>query len=238
MSDLKLTHFLCVAARLTVPMCRHVPAHADICADTCRCRHVPTLVILIIWTAFISKLGCAGKCQHPKRCRHMGRCRHVPTHQGADTCRHLWYSSYGLFYLQTGMCWHVSAPEKGLTPGKVPTRAETSWCRHVPLPVMPIIWTLLGCWNLLICVRTWKIADTWAGADTCRHAPTHLGVDTCGTNHMDFFICKLGCAGMCQHLKRCRHLGRCRHVPTRLGAYTCRHLWWQTYELYLDAGIC
>ena len=29
------------------------------------------------------------------------------------------------------MSWHVSKPEKLLTPGKVPTRAETSRCRHV-----------------------------------------------------------------------------------------------------------
>ena len=45
------------------------------------------------------------------------------------------------------MFWHVSVPEK------VPTRADTSRCQHVP---------------------------------------------TRDTNHMDFFICKLGCAGMCQ----------------------------------------
>ena len=55
-------------------------------------------------------------------------------------------------------------------------------------------------------------------AGTCRHMCRHLQVPTRAdirhTNHMDFFICKLGCAGMCQHLKKCRHLGRCRHVPT------------------------
>ena len=65
-------------------------------------------------------------------------------------------------------------------------------------------------------------------ADTCRHMCRHLQVptraDTRHTNHMDFFICKLGCAGMCQHLKKCRHLGRCRHVPTRQGADTCWHV--------------
>ena len=47
------------------------------------------------------------------------------------------------------MCWHVSAPEKVLTPGKVPTHANTSRCWHVPTHVMPIIWTLFGCWYTL-----------------------------------------------------------------------------------------
>ena len=174
------------------------------------------------------------------------------------------------------MCWHVSAPEKVPTPGKVPTRAGTSRCRHVPTSVILIIWTFLFAnWDVLACVSTWKSADTWEGADTCRHVYVPTRADTCrhvptsliliiwtflfgcwyvltcvstwkgantwecadtcrhvkvptraeipDINHMDFFICKLGCAGMCQHLKKCRHLGRCQHVPARLGADTCRH---------------
>ena len=88
------------------------------------------------------------------------------------------------------MCWHVSSL------GKVPTRADTSSCRHVPTPVIPIIWTSLGCWNVVTFVSTWKGADTWEGADTCWHEPTRLG------------------AGMCQHLPRCRYLSRCRNVST------------------------
>ena len=56
-------------------------------------------------------------------------------------------------------------------------------------------------------------------------------------------IWKVGCADMCQHLEgadtwegadTCRHL----YVPTPLGADTCRHLWYQSYELYLDTGMC
>ena len=135
------------------------------------------------------------------------------------------------------MWWHVSAPEKVPTPGKVPTRLGAGTCRHMLAHVMPIIWTFFGCWYVLTCVSTWKSTDTWEGAGTWRHVPTHLSADTCGTNHMDFVICKLGCAGICQHLRRCRHLGKCRHVLTRLGADTCRHMWCQSYELYLDADV-
>ena len=71
------------------------------------------------------------------------------------------------------------------------------------------------CWHM---PAPEKSADTWEGADTCQHVKVPTRADIPDTNHMDFFICKLGYAGMCQHLKRCRHLGRCRHMPTRLGA--------------------
>ena len=152
-----------------------------------RCRHVPTSLILIIWTFFIWML-CTDMCKHLKRCRHLGMCRHVkvPTsviliiwtfsfaNWNVLACVSTWKSAdtwkgadipdtnhMDFFYLDADMYWHVSAPEKVPTPGNVPTRP---------------------------------------GADI-RH-----------TNHMDYFNCKLGCAGMCQHLKKCRHLGRCRHV--------------------------
>ena len=84
----------------------------------------------------------------------------------------------------------------------------------------------------------------------CRHVPargkvsapvsTHLRADTCW--HMNV-IWKLGCADMCQHLEGAdtwegADTSRYRHVPTPLGANTCRHLWYQSYKLYLDTGMC
>ena len=183
-------------------MCRHVLAHADICADTCRCRHVPTSVILIIWTFLFANwdvLACVSTWKSgkvPTRAD-TSRCRHVPTSliliiwtflfgcwyvltcvstwkgadtwEGADTsrCRHVPTSVILIiwtFYLDADMCWHVSAPEKVQTPGKVPKRADTSRCRHVPTSVILIIWTFLFAnWDVLACVSTWKSADTWEG---------------------------------------------------------------------------
>ena len=72
------------------------------------------------------------------------RCRHVPTSQILI----IW-----TFCLQTGMCWHVSAPEKVPTPKKVPTRADIPDTNHMDF--------LFANWDVLACVSTWKGADTW-----------------------------------------------------------------------------
>ena len=123
------------------------------------------------------------------------------------------------------MCWHVPAHEKVPTPGKAPTRADTSRCRHVPTSLMLIIWTFClqtgMCWHVSAPekVPTPGKVPTRLGANTCRHVLTSLILII-----WTFFICKLRCAGMCQHLKMCRHLGRCRPVPTLLGADTCWHV--------------
>ena len=73
------------------------------------------------------------------------RCRHVPTSQILI----IW-----TFCLQTGMCWHVSAPEKVPTPKKVPTRlgADIPDTNHMDF--------LFANWDVLACVSTWKGADT------------------------------------------------------------------------------
>ena len=166
-------------------------------------------------------------CQHLKRCRHLGKCRHVKVPTRADI-RHTNHMDF--FYLQTEMCWHVPAPEKVLTPKKVPTRLGADTCRHVPTSLILIIWTFCFqtgmCWHVSAPekVPTPGKVPTRADTSRCRHVPTRA--DIRHTNHMDFFICKLRCAGMCQHLKKCWHLRRCRHVPTRLGADTCRHPWY------------
>ena len=122
------------------------------------------------------------------------------------------------------MCWHVSAREKVPTPGKVPTHANTSRCRHVPTSLILIIWTFF-IW-MLIWTDMCQYLKRCQHMGMCRHVPTHADIPD--TNHMDFFYLQtgmlLGCAGMCQHLKKCRHLGRCRHMPARLGADTCRHV--------------
>ena len=146
---------------------QHVPTRAD----TCDANHMN----------FIWMLICVDMCQHLKN---TDTCRHVPTHLGADTCRHLWYSSYGLCYLQTGMCWHVSAPKKVPTPGKVPTRADTSRHRHVQTRAdtcdanhMNFIWILICvdmCQHLKKCRHLGRCRHVPARADTsrCRHVPT------------------------------------------------------------------
>ena len=71
------------------------------------------------------------------------------------------------------------------------------------------------------------------------NVPTRAGADIRHTNHMDFFICKLGCAGMCQHLKKCRHLERCRHVkvPTRADIRHTNHMDFFICKLGY-AGMC
>ena len=195
---------------LETGICRHVSASGKVptpgkvptCAGTCWHIQVPTCANTYDtnYMVFIWMLECVhiDMCQHLKRCRHLGRCWHVPTNLGADTCRNLWYQSYGLylnaecvdmcphlkrcphmltlviliiwtFYLEDGMCWHVSAPWKVPTPGKLLTRADTSRCRHMPTSVLPIIWTLFGCWNVLTCISTWKSANTREGTGTCWH---------------------------------------------------------------------
>ena len=112
-------------------------------------------------------------------------------------------------YLEAGMCWHVSAPRRC-----PPLGADTFRCRHVPTPAGM-------CQHINVPAQV----STHLRADTCRHVLTY----ECYWN--------LGCADMCQHLEGA-DTSRCRHVPTPLGADTCRHLWYQSYELYLDTGMC
>ena len=135
------------------------------------------------------------------------RCRHVPT----SLILIIW-----IFCLQTGMCWHVSAPEKVPTPKKVPTRADTSRCRHVPTSLVLIIWTFLFAnWDVLACVSTWKGTDTWEGADTsrCRHVLTRADIPD--TNHMDFLFANwdvLACVGTWKGADTWQSADTCRHV--------------------------
>ena len=126
------------------------------------------------------------------------------------------------------MCWHVSAPKKLPTPGKVPRRLGADTCRHVPAHVMPIIWTLFGCWYVLTCVSSWKSADTWEGADTsrCRHMPTPVVLIIRILLFANWGV--LAC------------VSTWKGADTWKGANTsrCRHMWCQSYELYLDADMC
>ena len=142
------------------------------------------------------------------------------------------------------MCWHVPAPEKVLTPKKVPIRADTSRCRHVPTSLILIIWTFClqtgMCWHVSAPEKVPTPGKVPKRADTsrCRHVKVPTRADIRHTNHMDFFICKLRCAGMCQHLKKCWHLRRCRHVPTRLGADTCRHVPRRLQDIFKTSWDC
>ena len=101
------------------------------------CRHVPTRGKV---SAPVPALGCADTCRHMNVIWKLGcadMCQHLKgvgadTWEGADTCRHLYVS----------------------------TRADTFRCWHVPTPVISVIWTLLGYWDVLANASTWKGADT------------------------------------------------------------------------------
>ena len=80
------------------------------------------------------------------------------------------------------MCWHVPAPEKVLTPKKVPTRADTSRCRHVPTSLILIIWTF--CLQTGMC---WHVSAP-EKVPTPGKVPTRQGADIRHTNHMDFLF--------------------------------------------------
>ena len=144
--------------------------------------------------------------------------------------RHLGYQSHGNFGLNDGMYWHVSAPVKVSTHDKLPTSPNTSGCRHVLTPWIPLIWIFLfGYWEVLACVNTWK---------RCRHMKMPARACTCDTNHVDF-IRILGCADMCQHLERCRHLWRCRHDVLACADTTrCRQLGHQLYGFWDVLTFC
>ena len=117
------------------------------------------------------------------------------------------------------MCWHVSAPEKVPTPGKVPTRLGADTCRHPWYQSYGLFYLQAGmCWHVSVPekVPTPGKVSTRADTSRCRHVPSRA--DTCDANHIKF-IWMLICADMCQHLKKCRHLGRCRHIKSR-----CRHV--------------
>ena len=200
-----------------VGLCQHLKS-ADTweSADTSRCRHVPTSLILMIWNFLFGcwyVLTCVStwKGADTWEGADTSRCQHVPSRADIPDTNHM-----DFFYLDADMCWHVSAPEMVPTPGKVPTRADTSRCRHVPTSLILCIWTFYLdadiCWHVSAPEKVPTHGRVLTRADTsrCRHVPTR--VDIPDANHMNFFICKLGCAGMCQHLIRCRHLGRCWHV--------------------------
>ena len=212
--------------------CRHVPTRLG--ADTC--RHVPTSLILIIWT-FCLQTGMCWHVSAPEKVPTPGkvptradtsRCRHVPTR--ADI-RHTNHMDFFICKLRcAGMCQHLKKCWHLRRCRHVPTRLGADTCRHVPTSLILIIWTFClqtgMCWHVSAPekVPTPGKVPTRADTSTCRHVPTRA--DIRHTNHMYFFICKLRCAGMCQHLKKWWHLRRCRHVPTRLGADTCRHPWY------------
>ena len=226
-------------------MCWHVPAPEKVRtpkkvptrADTSRCRHVPTSLILIIWTFCLQ----SGMCWHvsaPEKVPTPGkvptradtsRCWHVPTRadipdtnhmdflfanwdvlaclstwkgadtwEGADTCRHVKVPTRSqiliiwTFCLQTGMCWHVSAPEKVPTPKKVPTRLGADTCWHVPTSLILIIWTFCFqtgmCWHVSAPekVPTPGKVPTRADTSRCWHVPTCADIPD--TNDMDFLF--------------------------------------------------
>ena len=141
------------------------------------------------------------------------------------------------------------------TPEKVPTSADTCRCRHVPTPVISLLWTILGYWDVLANASTWKGADTWEGADTCRcwHVSTHVGAVTCrhlwyqsyGLYLVTGMYWQMPAPGKVPtHRKVPTRAGMCQHikvpaqVPTylRAGTSMCRHV--LTYECYLKAGMC
>ena len=165
-------------------------AHADICADTFRCRHVPTCVEMCrhseclrnqsfrpysgadIWDA----LACVitGK--------HADVCWHVPT---CDINLDTSYSDHldviqMLTCVSTGghadMCWY-----------KVTCAGMGQHVKPLSAPLIPTIWTL-SC--MLASVSTFGHADMcWyvpTCADMCWHVPTcDINLDTSYSDHLD-----------------------------------------------------
>ena len=160
--------------RLTVPLCWHVSAHADICADTYRCRHVPTCIEICrhseclrnqslrpysgadIWDA----LACVNTGKHADMCRHVPTCD---------------------INLDTSYSDHLDVIQM-LTCVSTGGNADMSW--YVPtcanmLNHSPHLWyqpfePYLACW----------------------HVSAHLDMPTCAD------MCRhvLTCADMCQHV--------------------------------------
>ena len=220
-------------------MCWHVSAPRR-CRHLRRCRHVPTPLGAdtcdISHKNFTWILGCAGKCQHLQRCRHLERCRHVlacvNTSRCRHRCRHIYVPTRADIWMLFGS-WDVLtcvSTSKMPTPEKVPTRADTSRCRHVPTPLgadtcdishMNFTW-ILGCagkcQHLQRCRHLERCRHVLACVNTsrcryrCRHIYVPTRADTCW--HMNV-IWKLGCADMCQHLE---------DADTWEGADTCWHL--------------
>ena len=110
--------------------------------------------------------------------------------------------------------------------------------------MISVIWTLLGCpgkcqhlercRHVLACVNTIR----------CRHRCQHIYVPTRADIWMlfgswDVLTC-VSTSKVPTPEKVLTHADtfRYRHVPTPLGADTCRHLWYQSYQLYLDTGMC
>ena len=111
-----------------------------------------------------------------------------------------WMSQSGCWHLCVGTCWHKGRCRHG------PTHSGAGMCRHIYVPKRANTWVFFESWDVLTCVDTWKVPTP--------EVLTHVGANNCDINHMDF-IWMLGCARICQHLKRCLHLWRCRQVPAR-----------------------
>ena len=90
---------------------------------------------------------------------------------------------------------------------------------------------------MLACVSTLGHADMcWyvpACADMCQHVPTwDINLDTSDSIHLDL-IWKLACVSICGHADMCWHVPTCANRW-----HYSRHLWWRSFRLYLDAGMC
>ena len=116
------------------------------------------------WVKWMSQSGCrhlcVGTCRHVERCRHL--CRHLDVPTRADTC---WHMNVIWKLGCADMCQHVEGADTWEGADTcwhlyVPTRADTFRCRHVPTPVISVIWILLGYWDVLANASTWKGADT------------------------------------------------------------------------------
>ena len=87
-------------------------------------------------------------------------------------------------------------------------------------------------------MSTHQGAGTGVDTFTCRHVPTRADIWML-FGRWDVLTCvSTSKVPTPEKVPTRADTSTCRHVPTPLGADTCRHLWYQSYELYLDTGMC
>ena len=195
-------------------------------ADTSRCRHVPTSIILIIWTFYLH----TGMCWHVSAPAKVPTPGKVPTRADTSRCRHVPTSLILIIWTFLFGCWYVLtcvSTWKGAD-----TCECTHTCRHVKVPNRADIPDtnhmdfLFGNWDILTCVSTWKGADTWECADTsrCRHVPTSviLIIWTFLFVNWDVLACVSTWKGA--DTWEGADTSRCRHVPTRADIPDTNHM--------------
>ena len=177
-----------------------------------------------------------GSCWYVPICADM--CWYGPT--CADVCQHI--ASLSALLIQTILilpsCWHVSAHLD------MPTCADTcrhvlicaDMCQHVPSRAASLIrtlWSISSYWHVSAHLDMPTCADVPTCADMCRHVPTcTITIGIFDTNPLGL-ICMLACVSTFGHANMCWYVPTCADMKHHF-----RHLWYQTFGIYLQAGMC